>query len=281
MLKKVGKSAIMVMVGTSLLGGIFVEAPNALSTTQAQAAAKIPNSTYVRDLSGIKAALGKASSDVQAGVASSLPSAKEYRYAYTSWNWPSFHDYLDNLASSIEGHTNTKATARANYDCMVATYNIFKKRLSSGAQSQLEALANNLNQEINATNGSSDFYDIADQEEGYVHALEAAVLDYGGNYDGVAGSKSSAKHSYISKLSVKKTGSKKYVKVTGTAKLYKSANYAHIHTYKGYRYVKLSSKHTFSKTIYAPKAKTITVNAGYYSHGHYKAVTSTKTAHVK
>lgn len=267
------------MLSATLLGGVLVTVPDALTTVTAQAAAKIPYSTYTSDISGVRAALGKATSSVQANNGEYVPGASDYEDAYTTWNWPGFHFYLDGLATSVGNDKATKAAATADYECMVATYNVFKTRLSAGARSQLESLASNINQEISASDGSTDFYDILDEEQGYLESLETALLDYGGNYDGVA-AKPKAPKSYISKLTAKKT-SKKTVKVSGTAKLYKSANYAHIKTYKGYRYAKLSSKHTFSKSINAPKAKTVKVTVGHYSNGHFTAVTSAKTVHVK
>lgn len=282
MSKKFGKTAAAVMLGTTLLGGVFVEVSSALTTTQAQAATKIPYSTYMSDLSGIKAALAKASSETQADVADELPSAQDYQHAYETYG--DFDDYLNynGLNVAVQDNTYSKATAQANLDCIVATYKVFKNRLSTGAQSQLDSLGTKIQQEINASSGSDDFNDIADEEDGYVDSLDSALVDYGGNYDGVAAKpKAAVKKSTITKLSAKKTASKKYVKVTGTAKLYKSANYAHIKTYKGYRYAKLSKKHTFSKTIYAPKAKTVRVSVGHYAGGHFKAVTASKTVHVK
>lgn len=278
MSKGFGKRAVTVMLGATLLGGVFVTVPSELTMTQAQAASKISYAQYMSDINGIRAALGKASSDTQSDVADNLPTATS-SHPYDA-EYYGINAYLGGLASSVNDCSRTKATAQANYDCIVATYKVFKSRLSSGAQSQLESLASNMSQEIDASNSSTNFYSIRQHEDGYVRALASAVLDYGGNYDGVA-AKPKAKKGTITKLAAKKTASKKYVKITGTAKLYKKANYAHIKTYKGYRYAKLSSKHTFSKTIYAPKAKTVKVTVGYYANGHYTAVTAAKTARVK
>lgn len=283
MSKGFGKKAVTVMLGATLLGGVFVTVPSELTTTQAQAqaATRIPYSTYMKDINGIRAALGKAGSDAQSSVSNVMPDFAN-QYAYTENNWGSMLNYLGYLSDAVRYHSDTKATASANYDCIVATYKVFKSRLTAGAQSQLESLASNIKQEIDASDGSTDFDDIASHEDGYVDLLQSAVHEYGGNYDKIADKpKATAKKSTITKLAAKKTASKKYVKITGTAKLYKKANYAHIKTYKGYRYAKLSSKHTFSKTIYAPKAKTVKATVGYYANGHYTAVTAAKTARVK
>ncbi|WP_054656245.1 hypothetical protein [Secundilactobacillus silagei] len=56
-----------------MVGGIIVETPNAVTTTQAQASKKIPYAQYQSDINGIKAALGKASTDVQSNVTGDFP----------------------------------------------------------------------------------------------------------------------------------------------------------------------------------------------------------------
>ena len=277
MSKKFGKKAATVVLGAALLGGVFVTAPSSLTTTTAQASAKISYAQYMSDINGIKGAMAKASTDVQSYVADDYPNPTDTD-AYGRSG--SMDYYLGNLGSAVEWHSDTKERASDNLSAVVATYNVFKNRLSTGAQSQLESMAGKISSEISTSNVDDGYDDIENNLEGYVSALQSAVLDYGNNYDGVA-AKPKAPKSYISKLSAKKTASKKYVKVTGTAKLYKSANYAHIKTYKGYRYAKLSSKKTFSKTIYAPKAKSVRVTVGHYANGHFTAVTSAKTAHVK
>ncbi|GAX05042.1 hypothetical protein IWT25_00345 [Secundilactobacillus pentosiphilus] len=276
MMKSVWKKAATVVLGASLVGGVLVEVPNALTTTQAQASVKISYSQYQSDISGIKGALGKAPTGTQSYVADALPKPND-KEAYQPMG--SFDYYLGNLASAAQSNTDTKEQAAENLSALVATYNVFKNRLTSGEQSQLESMANKINGEIATSNVATGYWDIGNDLSGFGTTLQSAVLNYGNNYDGV-GSKPTKKTSYISKLSVKKA-SKKYVKVTGSAKLYKSAKYARVHTYKGNKYTKLSSKHTFSKSVYAPKAKTVKVTVGNYSHGHFSSVTSTKTVHVK
>jgi len=286
MTKNVWKKAATVVLGATLVGGVFVEIPNAVTTTQAQASSEIPYSQYQSDISGVKGALGKASTDVQGDVTNDFPDPND-QDAYLENG--SFDVYLNNLGFDIELDTDTKEQAIENLSALVATYNVFKNRLSVGEQSQLESMANKINGEI--ANYDGIIADITVNLEGYADALDSAVLNYGNNFGGVASKpktvtrkittrKAPAKKSYISKLSVKKV-SKKYVKVTGSAKLYKSAKYVRVNTYKGNKYAKLSSKHNFSKSVYAPKAKTVKVTVGNYSHGHFSSVTSTKTVHVK
>ncbi|MFC6253306.1 hypothetical protein ACFP1H_01645 [Secundilactobacillus hailunensis] len=290
MTQNIWRKTATVILGATLVGGVFVEIPNAVTTTQAQAATKISYSTYTSDLSGLKAALGKASPVVQGEMASSLKI--DPNMAYTDSGIGSFGTYLSNLgASMFNSVTNNDEDAKAfqaDLNALVASYNVFKSRLSNGSQSQLESLKTGIQSQIKSYNldvyvwGQVDT--LATSLSGYADALDNAMVDdYGSNYHGVTAepkAKASTKKSYISKLSIKKY-SNKNVKVTGTAKLYKSANYARINTYKGNKYTKLSSKHNFSKTVYAPKAKTVKVTVGHYSHGHFTSVTSTKTVHIK
>ncbi|GAX04272.1 hypothetical protein IWT140_01910 [Secundilactobacillus pentosiphilus] len=294
MTKNVWKKAATVVLGASLVGGVVVEIPSALTTTQAQASTQIPYAQYQSDIRGVESAVDKATVDVQSDVTSELPDPNdEDAYAQSG----SFDNYLNSLEFAVSGDTDNKEQAIENLSALVATYNVFKSRLTAGEQNQLESMASKINNEIVAADSDVDYrYDISQNLSAYVDALDSAVLNYGNNYDGVASEpkavsqqvpaqkaptpKTSTKKSYISKLSVKKS-SKKYVKVTGSAKLYKSAKYARVHTYKGNKYTKLSSKHNFSKKVYAPKAKTVKVTVGNYSHGHFSSVTSTKTAHLK
>ena len=275
MTKKFGKKAATVMLSATLLGGVFVTVPNALTTTTAQASAKISYSQYMSDINGIKGALAKAPTEVQSDVSNNFPRVDDT----DAYNGGSLINYLDMLGYAVDGDSDTKERANDSLTALVGTYNVFKSRLSAGERSQLESLANKISAEIATSSVDTGYYDIETALHGYANSLEDAVENYGNNYDGVAAKPKTPK-SYISKLSAKKT-SKKYVKVSGSAKLYKSANYAHIKTYKGYRYAKLNSKHNFSKSIYAPKAKTVKVTVGHYAHGHFTAVTSAKSVHVK
>lgn len=288
MTRSVWEKAATVVLGASLVGGVFTQIPNALTTTQAQASTQISYAQYQSDISGVKGALGKASTDVQSDVTDDFPDPND-KQAYEEGG--SFDDYLNYLSGAVDGDTNTKEQASENLSALVATYNVFKSRLTSGEQSQLDSMGSKINGEIAVSTVDDGYYDISQDLSGYADALDSAVLNYGNNFDGVASKpktyvrktttrKAPTKKSYISKLSVKKV-SKKYVKVTGSAKLYKSAKYVRVNTYKGNKYAKLSSKHNFSKSVYAPKAKTVKVTVGNYSHGHFSSVTSTKTVHVK
>lgn len=185
-----------------------------------------------------------------------------------------------------------------DYAGLMIVYNGFKDRFSSTDQAVLK-------QDISDIANAKDAEDKAEKTSAFGNDLGSAVDNYGGTVTKVEAAsvaapkpaaekpaapkpaakktvtkKTVTKKSYVSKLTAKKTSSKKYVKITGTVKLYKSAKYAYISTYKGHVHVKLNSKHQFSKTVYAPKAKHVKVKAGSYSHGHFKAVTSYKTVTV-
>lgn len=57
MTKKFGKKAAMVMLSATLLGGVFVTVPNALTTTTAQASAKISYAEFKDDVAAAKSAV--------------------------------------------------------------------------------------------------------------------------------------------------------------------------------------------------------------------------------
>lgn len=91
----------------------------------------------------------------------------------------------------------------------------------------------------------------------------------------------------VSKLTAKKTKSNQYVKVNGTIKVNNKTNakkhkatWARITTYKGYKYVRLSKKGTFTKTIKAPKAKSTWAKAGYYAKKVKKGKTVKKNGKI-
>ncbi|VDG17504.1 hypothetical protein [Lactiplantibacillus mudanjiangensis] len=95
------------------------------------------------------------------------------------------------------------------------------------------------------------------------------------------------KYGYDSaKLKATKNKSGKSIKVTGKVKVLNpnlakkhQATYVRIKTYKGNQYAKLTKSMTFSKTVKVPKAKSISVQAGYYSSAKKNGKT-VKTFHV-
>ena len=105
MTKNVWKKAATVVLGASLVGGVFLEAPNALTTTQAQASSKIPYSQFQSDLSGLKSALSKASTSVQSNAAGSIPTNTEYAYTnndYDRTNGEGITGYLYDLSDKMD-----------------------------------------------------------------------------------------------------------------------------------------------------------------------------------
>ncbi|NLR31624.1 hypothetical protein [Levilactobacillus tujiorum] len=161
---------------------------------------------------------------------------------------------------------------KQDYRAMVAVYDHFKGRLDTEYQSVVNDDIDAADQQISKNNVDPD--SISDIADYFIQYFETNIRP--AKVTGIPKVKSK-----ITKLTAKKTASKKYVKVAGTVKLGKKANYARIKTYKGTRYAKLKGSHRFNKKIYAPKAKRVTATVGYYTHGHFSKVTAAKTVHVK
>ncbi|MTV82208.1 hypothetical protein [Secundilactobacillus folii] len=303
MSKVFGKKSVTVMLSAALLGGVFVTVPNALNVTEAQADAKssISYSQFLSDVAALKAAVQQASPKVQSQLNSAyfskLTSNPKKAYGDSAPSFmAAFQTIVNDADKSLDSDGNPTSTTNTDFNAITAIYEYFMPRLSTGDQ---DGVANggfdpgyiDVQSDIESQNGDAyidlpifagdfeeDFY--ADVTPSNITGIPAAPAS---SKSTKAPSKTKAKtvkKSSISKLTAKKS-SKKYVKVTGHATLYKQARYARIKTYRGYKYAKLSSHHNFSKKIYAPKAKTVKVAVGNYSHGHFSYVTSTKTAHVK
>jgi len=269
--KTILKRAVAIILGASLASTAILEIPS-VTTTQAQAASKIPYSQYQSDLNGVNNALKIASAYVRGNVIKDLPTDPQAAYTDISFPDDSFYGYFNDFGSYAAADTDEQQSLNS----FVASYKIFRSRLSHAYQIKLDSMISDVQDDID------NAYDVTEDFESLGATLGDAVADYSSHHDGVAKPvTANSKSSYISKLSVKRISSKKYVKIVGTVKLYKSANYARIKTYKGTKYTKLSSKHTFSKTVYAPKAKTVQVTVGHYSHGHFTSVTSAKTVYVR
>lgn len=305
MSKNFGKKAVTVVLSAALLGGVFVSVPNAVTTTVAHADDQkvvISYDQFLNDVEALKSAVNQATPQVQAALNSSYFNklTKNPKSAYGE-NSPSFVAAIKTIANDAEKNLNQddKTTAAADQDIAALTvlYNQFNARVSADHQDDLgnnyqDLLSSqrdneSIDWELSDFSGSFEwvFDDLVPNDITGIPSTNNGVTksSSGQNPTPVSKTQNVTKHvskSKITMLSAKKS-SKKYVKVTGKATLHKKANYARIHTYKGYRYAKLSSKHTFSKKIYAPKAKSVKAAVGYYSHGHFSAVTSSKTVHVK
>lgn len=278
---KLTNKTTTLLLSSALLGGVIISSSPAL-TTEVQAYnledAPISYQTFKTDENAVKKAVKNASPAVRQQINADFFKRMEqnpvnaYGYAIS----PYFSQIMQSMAShaiSELGHNGQVTSAfKQDYNAMIAVYDQFKNRLDPLFQNVVNEYIDDANHQISSNKVKSetinDIYGYFDQYFG--KNIRPTKIT------GVPKVKSS-----ITKLAARKTASKKYVKVTGSAKLSKSANYAHIKTYKGYRYAKLSSKHNFNKTIYAPKAKTVKVTVGHYSNGHYTAVTATKTVHIK
>ncbi|WP_407886645.1 hypothetical protein [Levilactobacillus sp. N40-8-2] len=153
---------------------------------------------------------------------------------------------------------------KQDYRAMLAVYDQLKGRLDTDYQNVVNEDIDEADQEISENN--VDPGSISDISDYFIQYFETNIRP-----DKVTGVPSV--QSKITKLTARKTSSKKYVKVTGTVNIGKKANYARIKTYKGTSYVKLTGSHSFNKKIYAPKAKRVSATVGYYSQGHFSRVT--------
>lgn len=298
--------AAMVMVGGTLFGAVATVLPSGTTGTSvtAHASVTVSQDMFTGDMAALTSAVNMASHDVQAEMGASyfaeLQNKPDYRFESLT---PSFGDAINNFRRGVEYayayddnfDSYLESSFAPDWAGLTTLYNHFKGRLASSEQAQLASMYNavvNTSDPVEKTDNAADFgNELRDAVEVWGKDATVAKPVYTSTTTTKPATttqtttktttKKATKKSYINKLSAKKTHSKKYVKVTGSAKLYKSANYAHIKTYKGYRYAKLSKKHNFSKTIYAPKAKTVKVIVGHYAHGHFTAVTSAKSVHVK
>lgn len=300
--------AAMVMVGGTLFGAVATVLPSGTTgtSTTAHAAMTISQDTFTSDMAALQSAVAGAGHGVQADIgASNYANMKEdptdaYEGYGTTFSSAIYTvgsgAYMDYFYDENNDYTYTiSSDFSKDWNALTALYNHFKGRLSTQEQAQLASMSAAVTSEKDPRTKLDNVRDFGRELSDAVDAWSDGATVAKPVYTSTTTTKpatttqtttktttkKATKKSYINKLSVKKTHSKKYVKVTGSAKLYKSANYAHIKTYKGYRYAKLSKKHNFSKTIYAPKAKTVKVTVGHYAHGHFTAVTSAKSVHVK
>lgn len=272
--------ATTVLLSSVLLGGVVTTTMPALTTTaQAEYLADAPISyqMFKADEKAAKQAVKQASPAVKLQINGAFfkrMAAKPVN-AYGGTMSAYFTQIMQSLSSHAISELGRKGQATAafkkDYHAMLVLYDQFKGRLEPIYQSEI-----------------SDYLDDADQQISK-NKVDSGVISNFGDYfeqyfradirpDKVTGVPRAK--SKITKLTAKKTASKKYVKVKGTVKLSKKANYAKIKTYKGTRYVKLKA-HKFSKKIYAPKAKRVSATVGHYAHGHFSRVTATKSVHVK
>lgn len=275
------KKTATVLLSTSLLAGVVVPVlPTFDTPAQAEnlESAPISYTTFKADETAVKAAVKKASPALRQQINAAFFKRVEskpvnaYGYAISPYFSQVMLAMGSHAVSEIGNNGQTTTAFKQDYQAMVAVYNQFKGRLDPQFQEVINEYIDNANTQIKNNHVKaetiSDISSYFDQYFG-INIRPTKVT-------GIPATKSS-----ITKLTAKKTASKKYVKVTGTAKLGKKANYAQIKTYKGTRYAKLSSKHHFSKTIYAPKAKKVSVSVGAYAHGHFSRITATKSVHVK
>lgn len=273
------------LLGVTLFGGVTLVTK---SETVAHASTfVVPAATYNSDMSAMKTAMKMASPSARASwgpdALAKIAADPKLGYANVRYN---FNELIQILSRDSESQSSYKGKLTKAYTQDSAAvrylYHHFRSRLRQPGLDFLDALYTSWGKAKTTNDKVSGVYNVAEELGGQLGEWNYYSTLNDTKVEGVTPVPYKATpKSYISKLTVKKTASKKYVKVSGTAKLHVSANYAQIHTYKGYTYAKLSSKHNFSKTIHAPKAKTVKVNVGYYSYGNFVSITSTKTTHLK
>lgn len=272
--------ATTILLSSVLLGGVVTTTiPTLTITAQAESLEEAPISyqTFKADEKVAKQAVKQASSGVKQQINGAFFKRMEKNpvNAYGRTMSAYFAQIMQAMAAHAVSELGRKGQVtpafKKDYQGMLMIYNQFKGRFEPMYQDAI-----------------SEYPDIADQQISKNKVDSGVISDFGDYFEqyfsidirpykvtGVPRVKSK-----ITKLTAKKTASKKYVKVKGTVDLGKKANYARIKTYKGNRYAKLKS-HKFSKKVYAPKAKKVSVAVGHYVHGHFSRVTPVKTVHVK
>lgn len=284
-----------VLVSSLLAVGSVVSVP-AMSPITAEAKSKsISYHTFKGDLSALKSAVKYGSPQMKAKINSAfiVKMTKDPLNSYYSSSKPSFGVAMQAMAKIANSHFNSddRLTSQSKADLVAinSLYKHFSGRFSVSHRNQL----NEIYKDFQKTQASGD-KSIRSQSKIELHNFASIFgSDMGSNvavdhFTGFPGTtvKKPVKTSKATRLTVgtTKLTNEKYVKVTGQIKNVKSAqkaaNYARIQTNKGSSYAKLNSKHAFSKTVYAPKVKTIKVTIGHYSKGHFKVVMQTMSVPV-
>ncbi|WP_125684508.1 hypothetical protein [Levilactobacillus yonginensis] len=271
--------ATTILLSSILVGGVVITTVPTFMT-QAQAYnnedAPISYQVFKDDENSVKQIVKKASPKVQQQLNAAFFKRMEQKPVNAYGTYAHFSDVMHVLAthavSELGRNGQVTPAFKQDYQAMLAVYDQFKGRLDTDYQNAVNNDIDEADQQIAENNVDAD--SIGYLGDDFIQYFETNIRP-----DKVTGVPSV--QSKITKLTAKKTSSKKYVKVSGTVKLGKKANYAQIKTYKGTRYAKLNGAHRFSQKLYAPKAKKVSATIGNYSHGHFSRVTATKSVHVK
>jgi len=170
------------------------------------------------------------------------------------------------------------ADFEADYNGLMSIYKNFRSRLSSSARDSLD--------NYKAKSETSNMDDRISAAAQLADGLSTALRDYGQTVTKV---QPAAKANKVYGIDAKKSG--KYVIVFGKVthnRLTKSAlaktkklNRAQIKTYRGKKTVKINGQHKFKLKVYAPKAKTLKINAGGMNGSKYAAITKTVKVTVR
>jgi len=288
--KFIVRTALTSVTALALFGGadILTNGSVSLGQTMVAQAKTVSRKQFLSDTEALRKACLHGSKYMQGEV--TLDTIGQYKAdpldAYRSENhiesWSfansiSEYGYILNNEKDDDGNF-LPADFEADYKGVMSIYKHFRSRLSSSAQDSLD--------KYKAESETSNMDDRISATEQLVDGLSTAVDDYGQTVTKV---QSAAKANKVYGIDAKKSG--KYVIVFGKVthnRLTKAAlaktkklNRAQIKTYRGKKTVKINGQHKFKLKVYAPKAKTLKINAGGLNGSKYAAITKTVKVTVR
>lgn len=285
--KLVLRTALTSVTALALFGGvdILTNGNVALGQTVVAQAKTVSRKQFLSDVEVLRKAALHGSDYMQDMVDLDTVSAfkSDPLDAYRAENGASFSDAISEYTYILSREENDdgefdEATFEADYSGLMSIYKQFRSRLSKSAQDSLDnykakSEVSNMDDRVGAASRLAD-------------GLETAVQDYGSTITEV---QPAAKANKVYNVNAKKSG--KYVIVIGKVthnRLTKSAlakakklNRVKIMTYRGKKVVKINGQHKFKLKVYAPKAKTLRVNAGGLNGSKYAAMTKTVKVTVR
>jgi len=286
--KFIVRTALTSVTALALFGGadILTNGSVSLGQTVVAQAKTVSRKQFLSDVEVMRKACLHGSEYMQGRV--TLDTVSQYKSdpldAYRGENYgPTFsgsiYDYYYGVSHEEDDEDNfLPADFEADYSGLMSIYKQFRSRLSSSAQDSLD--------NYKAESETSNMDDRVDATMQFVEGLSTAVADYGQTVTKV---QPAAKANKVYGIDAKKSG--KYVIVFGKVthnRLTKSAlaktkklNRAQIKTYRGKKTVKINGQHKFKLKVYAPKAKTLKINAGGMNGSKYAAITKTVNVTVR
>ncbi|WP_367377216.1 hypothetical protein [Levilactobacillus cerevisiae] len=286
--KFIVRTALTSVTALALFGGadLLTNGNVPLTQTVVAQAKTVSRSQFLSDVEVIRKAALNGSSNMQDQV--DLDTVSQYKSdplgAYTGNDYAtSFAEAIGSYHYSLSNEEDDDgnflpADFEADYNGLTSIYKQFRSRLSSSAQDSLD--------NYQAKSKTSNMDDRAAAAIQLADGLATAVSDYGRTVTKV---QPVAKANKVYGIDAKKSG--KYVIIFGkvtnnrltNAALAKTKNFnrAQITTYRGKKIVKINGQHKFKLKVYAPKAKTLKVNAGGMNGSKYASITKTVKASVR